>query len=127
MALEQRAQTWFPLSTDQNQWPQMTREFTTHSGLLRAPKQHTTQPWFLVFCPARTGELIHSAFYFLNIVPSPNHQVSQTRELREPQSPSYSLTWVGNKVVLSNCSLSVENFPIPLLRAQTVAQSKNRL
>lgn len=107
-ALEQRKSPWLFPPAEKNQGPHLTRGFSVHFRLI--PKQWAIQPQVLPHFPARAGKLV------LGLVPSHDYQINLVRELRQLQSPSYSLTWSGKKSeVLSNCCQPVA-YP-PELRA----------
>ena len=37
--LNREDSAWLPPYTEQNQWPQLTMEFSAHSGLIHVPRQ----------------------------------------------------------------------------------------
>lgn len=80
---------WLPLSTEQTikciLWPDLGPQTTGSAG----PVCHSAACHFREF-KSRPHPLV-------NIVPTPKHVVSLTKECRQLKSLSYSLTWVGNQ------------------------------
>ena len=84
---------------------------------LGSPNNEMYRLWVLYCCHARAQK----SHLLLDIVTSPNHLVSLTRESRQPWSPSYSLTCVGDQASSTIQQFSASGTtPIPILRAETI-------
>lgn len=99
MSLEQRVQPVANPNAEQNQCPHLNKEFSAHSGLIWVIKQYSVQDLYPVLLPYQGREVNSQPCLLLSMVLSPYHLVNLTRQSRQLQSLSCSLTWVRKQVI----------------------------